>query len=606
MTESESVEARWETHHEAGNRYLSQGDAVKAEQAIIAAIREATLLGPESIQLATSLSDLARLKYRQRDLAQAEALFRQSLAVRERATSPDDLSLVPTLNSLAALHYARGDYAHAEPLYRRALHINEKHLGAKHPDVAVTLNHLARLYFRRDDHAAAAPLLMRLLAIKEETVGSDHPEVAAILTSLAKVRSALGDHRTAEQLARRAVAIRERQHRPGDTAIAASLEALADVLAGSGQHVEAGALRGRALAIREETLGSEHPTVVAARAALAGNRSSSRTDDDDQLAIVHGSSLAADAAPIDLGPGDLRARSGVSSDVGPAVRHTDLPPGDPGPMPTTKSVSLPWIEPPTSPALRRRTPLFMPARAGAASPRARRGTGPMGVGSGRAAERNVGGEPPRPRRRRSGHRASAPPTSDRSRSAPRRSARRVALAMFVVAAVGGWGWWVRSPRQMSRVLDSLTRSRATGDASGAVAPTETVAAPAPAATPDSLAPLLQRHDSIALERHDSVTLGRHDSVAAGADSLAPVGGVGGADSPPRPTSPRADSTAPTATPSKQTPRRAASAPRHSAAALPQVDIHRITETIGKSARARIDSLGRTTIATPAPFGKPKH
>jgi tetratricopeptide (TPR) repeat protein len=51
-----------------------------------------------------------------------------------------------SLNNLAELYRAQGQYAQAEPLYKRSLAITEKALGPDHPDVATILNNLAELY----------------------------------------------------------------------------------------------------------------------------------------------------------------------------------------------------------------------------------------------------------------------------------------------------------------------------------------------------------------------------------------------------------------------------------------------------------------------------
>ena len=177
---TDTAETRWESHNEAGRRLFSQGDYAAAEQEFVAAMREASSLGDDDLRLASSLGSLAQIKYLQKDIDQAEALFKRALAIRER------------------------------------------HLGEKHPDVAATLNSLARLYFRRNDFVAAAPLLMRLLAIKQESLGAHHPEVAVILTSLAKVRLAERQYEDAEQLARRALLIREGIHEANDPAVASA------------------------------------------------------------------------------------------------------------------------------------------------------------------------------------------------------------------------------------------------------------------------------------------------------------------------------------------------------------------------------------------------
>jgi tetratricopeptide (TPR) repeat protein len=50
-----------------------------------------------------------------------------------------------SLNNLAALYQAQGQYAEAEALYKRSLAIKEKALGPDHPDVATSLENLAVL-----------------------------------------------------------------------------------------------------------------------------------------------------------------------------------------------------------------------------------------------------------------------------------------------------------------------------------------------------------------------------------------------------------------------------------------------------------------------------
>ena len=54
--------------------------------------------------------------------------------------------MATSLNNLAMLYRAQGQYAEAEPLYKRSLAIREKALGPDHPDVATSLENMARLY----------------------------------------------------------------------------------------------------------------------------------------------------------------------------------------------------------------------------------------------------------------------------------------------------------------------------------------------------------------------------------------------------------------------------------------------------------------------------
>ena len=53
------------------------------------------------------------------------------------------------------LYQAQGKYAEAEPLYKRSLAIREKALGPEHPDVATSLENYAAL-LRQTAHADEA------------------------------------------------------------------------------------------------------------------------------------------------------------------------------------------------------------------------------------------------------------------------------------------------------------------------------------------------------------------------------------------------------------------------------------------------------------------
>ena len=88
---------------------------------------------------------------------------------------PEHLDVATGLNNLAGLYNNQGQYARAEPLHQRALAIQEKALGLEHPEVALSLNNLAGLYEKEGQYAKAAPLWQRALAIWEKALGLEHP-----------------------------------------------------------------------------------------------------------------------------------------------------------------------------------------------------------------------------------------------------------------------------------------------------------------------------------------------------------------------------------------------------------------------------------------------
>lgn len=368
---NDTIETRWEQQNEAGRLSFTDGDFARAEQSFLAAIREATQLGADNVRLASSLSNLGQLKYKQKDFAQAEALFHRALAIRERVLGPEHFGLVQNINNLAALHYARGELDQAEPLFQRALGISEQHLGESHPDVAVTLNNLARLYFRRNEYASAGPLLARLLSIKEAALGASHPEIAAILTSLAKVRLHQEDYDGGELFARRALEIREKLQLPNDLAVATALETLAEINAARGRVDVEIRHRERALEVREGAMGSDHPVVVAARAALQARRAAVAPAPRPvaqpaaaQPPVVHAPVVHAPVAPPPVAQPPVAqpvvAQPPAAQPPPPAQRPPVVAPPSitisPPPARTTRTSSLPWIEITEAPTFDRRPP----------------------------------------------------------------------------------------------------------------------------------------------------------------------------------------------------------------------------------------------------------
>jgi tetratricopeptide (TPR) repeat protein len=223
-----STQERWKEHNETGRRHFERAEFAEAEQAYIAALRQATLLG------AVTLTELGQVAFSLRDFQQSESYFRRALTIREQALGTESVELMQALNDLAAPYYSRGELEQAERLYRRALTIGETQLGELHPDLTVSLSNLARLHQRRADWRAAAPLLGRLLAIKQRALGETHPHAISLMLAVANARSSLGEHEVAEELVRRALVLQERAQ-AGDADMVRSLSVLSKICLASGK-----------------------------------------------------------------------------------------------------------------------------------------------------------------------------------------------------------------------------------------------------------------------------------------------------------------------------------------------------------------------------------
>ena len=220
--------------------------------------------------VAQSLNNLAHLSDNRARYAEAEVLYKRSLAIYEKALGPEHSSVGNSLSNLAVLYQNQGRYTEAEPLYKRSLAIREKALGPDNSEVGLSLNNLAVLYKDQGRYAEAEPLYKRSLAIRGQALGPEHPHVALSLSNLAALYEDQGRNAEAEPLYKRSLAIREKVLGPEHTDVGTSLNNLAVLFALQGRFTEAEPLHKRSLAIREKVLGLEHPDVALSLSNLAG------------------------------------------------------------------------------------------------------------------------------------------------------------------------------------------------------------------------------------------------------------------------------------------------------------------------------------------------
>ena len=225
---------------------------------------------PASAQLreAAALDAKVTALYSAGKYQEAIPLAQRSLAIREKALGPDNLNIANSIYNLAMLHDYQGNYADAEMLFRRALAIYEKARGPDHPDVADAVDNIATLYKEQGRYADAEPLFQRSLAIREKALGPGHPDVANSLSNLADLYGDLARFADAEQLYKRSLAIRDKARASRRfTAIdaknyAMGLNNLANLYRFEGRNTDAEPLYKQSLAIREKTLGPDHPDVA--------------------------------------------------------------------------------------------------------------------------------------------------------------------------------------------------------------------------------------------------------------------------------------------------------------------------------------------------------
>ena len=244
--------------------YADQSSHTQAEllyqQAL--AIKEKALEPKSHTSLATTLDNLGQLYTDQGRYTQAEPLYQQALTIKKRTLGPGHPSLATTLDNLANLYADQGDYNEAKPLYQRALAIKKKALGPNHPFLAVTLNDFALLYKSRGRYAQAKPLYQQALTIYEKALEPEHPHLAATLNNLANLYRDQGHYAEAEPLHQRALTIYKKTLNIDHPILATTLNNLALLYTDQNRYAEAEPLYQQALAIYEKALGPDHPNLV--------------------------------------------------------------------------------------------------------------------------------------------------------------------------------------------------------------------------------------------------------------------------------------------------------------------------------------------------------
>jgi serine/threonine-protein kinase len=254
------------------------------------------------LDLAASLEHLASARYEKSELAPAEALLEEAVALRRRSGS-DPLELAAALNKLgmtiavrepservAALHrealalarksegatgptvaetlllmgrlaHDQGDYARAERLYRQGLAIQRKVLPPGDPTALRDLADLSVILLDAGKPKEAEALLVESLEAQRRVFGKDHPDLFSTLNNLGKARSDLGDPAGAETAYREALALQQAPDSESDLQRASVLGNLGLILQREGRLDDSAPLFTEALELRRRRLGDRHPLV---------------------------------------------------------------------------------------------------------------------------------------------------------------------------------------------------------------------------------------------------------------------------------------------------------------------------------------------------------
>jgi tetratricopeptide (TPR) repeat protein len=187
--------------------FRARGDWPNALQYENQALEESRKLGPESLTIAKSLSNLGLFSYFAGDVKTAQDYQQQALTLRQKL-APGSLDVATSLALLGDTAHAQGDLIKAENYDLQALAVEEK-LVPDGADVAGTKNVLGYIESDRGDLAAAEKWIGEALAIRQK-LEPDSLNVAATLNNLGIVESRRGDLDKADEYWSRSLTIKEK------------------------------------------------------------------------------------------------------------------------------------------------------------------------------------------------------------------------------------------------------------------------------------------------------------------------------------------------------------------------------------------------------------
>jgi len=193
-----------------GSVYLGLGLPGDAQPLIEQGLSIRRALDPDSVDVARSLFSLNQVYEQKGELAKAEALARQGLAMNRKLTGERSLETAGSHCNLGYILRLKGELGAAEQAFQLCLDLRVALLGRNNERVTAPLDNLALIAQQRDDYARAESLLREALQIAERTLGNDHPLYIYHMKHLAEVMYGKGDLRAAEDLFRQVLELYRR------------------------------------------------------------------------------------------------------------------------------------------------------------------------------------------------------------------------------------------------------------------------------------------------------------------------------------------------------------------------------------------------------------
>lgn len=251
-----------EIQRDLGTALIERGQFDEAITVSHAAVNQVlSQASPDPVLHADALTNLAVALSRSGKEAEAEAHYREALALRKRSLPSHDYRTGNALASLGAMLSRSGQIEEGIGYSRQALESYQTSLGDNNPLTLRAKNDLASTLFLQGDAAAASELFTQLLRSSQDRLGREHPELVLPLNNLGRVLSEQCRFDEALVHLERALTIARESIAEGQPLRLATEFNLGSVLFEMGELTRSAALVEKAYLGYVQLLGQAHPVI---------------------------------------------------------------------------------------------------------------------------------------------------------------------------------------------------------------------------------------------------------------------------------------------------------------------------------------------------------
>ena len=225
------------------------------------------VLGPNDPRTIDSMVELVNLLQVQGHHEEADRQAREVLD-RARTLKPDSLESLEVALEMARLRWNQDRLSDAEELARRALGIASRTLGDDHPRTLTCRSLLSGIL--RDEHqtAEAASLQGGIVETDQRVLGPEHPNTLAAQSDFAAILFQEGRYAEAEKLERATIESQRRVVGPENVNTLVSMLRLGEILSAEKRYPEAEEVQRKTLELQRKVLGPENFDTIVSMGTL--------------------------------------------------------------------------------------------------------------------------------------------------------------------------------------------------------------------------------------------------------------------------------------------------------------------------------------------------